>query len=39
MNVEVKFGIRDDTQMLLIRTFSDTVVIEFGWWIYLNISQ
>ena len=29
VNVKVKFGIRDDTQVLLMRTFSDSIAIEF----------
>ena len=37
MNVKVKFGIKDDTQVLLMRTFSDSIVIEFDWWIHICI--
>ena len=28
MDVKVKFGIKDDTQVLLMRTFSDSIVTE-----------
>ena len=36
MNVKVKFGIKKETQVLLMRTFSDGIVIECdGGYIYV----
>ena len=32
MNVKVKYGIKDDTQ---VKTFTDSIVIEFDWWIHI----
>ena len=37
MNVKVKFGIKGNTQVLLMRTFSDSIVTEFDWWIHICI--
>ena len=37
MNVKVKFEIKDDTQVLLMKTFSDSIGIECDWWIHICI--
>ena len=37
MNVKVKFEIKNGTQVLLMRTLSDCIVIEFDWWIHTCI--
>lgn len=37
MNVKIKFGIKGDTKVLMLRTFSDSIVIECDWWIHINI--
>ena len=33
----LKLQALDDTQMVLLRTFSDTIVIECDWWTHIYI--
>ena len=37
MNGKVKFGMKDDIQVLLVGTISDSIVIECDWWIQICI--
>ena len=37
VNVNAKFEIKDDIQVPLMRRFSDSIVIEFDWWIHICI--
>ena len=37
MNVKGKFGVKSDTHVHLMRTFSDSVVTEFDWWMYICV--